>query len=47
MYKALSGFIDCPWVSSIDFNTDKALVCGSGIINVSVNTTVCWAVYLS
>ena len=33
--------------SSIDFNTDNALACGSGIINVSVNTTVPWAVYKS
>ena len=31
-----------PRDSSIDFNTDNALTCGSGITNVSVNTTVPW-----
>ena len=38
MHGALSWFIDCPWFSSIDFNTDNALACGSDFINVSVNT---------
>jgi hypothetical protein len=33
--------------SSIDFNNDIAFACGSGIINVSVNATVRWAVYKS
>jgi hypothetical protein len=40
MYSGLSWFIDCPWDSSIDFNTDNALACGSGIFTVSVNITV-------
>ena len=30
MYRALSWYIDCPWNSSIDFNTDNAHACGSG-----------------
>ena len=38
-------------LSSIVLNsplsTDKAFACGSGIINVSVNTNVSWAVYKS
>ena len=38
-------------LSSIVLNsplsTDNALACGSGTINVSVNTTVSWAVYKS
>jgi hypothetical protein len=33
--------------SSIDFNTDNALSCSSGIISVEVNTTVPWAIYKS
>ena len=45
MYRGLSGYISCPWDSSIDFNINNALACGSGVINVSVNTTVLWAVY--
>jgi hypothetical protein len=47
MYRALSWFADCPWDSSIDFNTDNALACGSVIITVSLNTTVPCAVYKS
>ena len=47
MYRALSWFIDFPWDSSIDFNTDSALACDLGIINASVNTTASWAVYIS
>jgi hypothetical protein len=39
--------MDLKWDSSIDFNTDNALACGSGMITVSVNTTVPWAVYKS
>jgi hypothetical protein len=48
MHRALSWYIDCHWDSSIDFNTDIALAYDlGGIINVSVNTTVPWAVYES
>jgi hypothetical protein len=35
------------WDSRIAFNTGNALSCGSGIVSVSVNTTVPWAVYKS
>jgi len=39
MYRGLSGYIDFPWDSSIDLNTDNAWA--------AVNTTVPWAVYKS
>jgi hypothetical protein len=32
---------------SIDFKTDNALACGSGIFTVPVNTTVPWVIYNS
>jgi hypothetical protein len=47
MYGALSWFIDCPWVSSIDWNIDDAWAAGEGIISVEVNTTIPRAVYKS
>jgi hypothetical protein len=47
LYKFPSGFIALGTVSSIDFNTDNALACGSDINNISVNTTVPWAVHKS
>ena len=46
-YHLITSYIDCPLGSGIDFNTDKAFTCGSGIITASVNTTVPWAVYKS
>jgi hypothetical protein len=40
MYRALSWFIDCPWDSSIDWNSNHAWATGEGIISVEVNTTI-------
>ena len=47
MESALSWCIHRSCDSSIDVNIDNALGCDLGIINVSVNTTVPWAVYKS
>jgi hypothetical protein len=46
MHRALSWKIDCPWVSSIDFNTDNALPWDSSI-DFNTDNALPWAVYKS
>ena len=46
-YLVLASTLIMPSPAQIDFHIDKEFACGSDIINVSVNTTVPWAVYKS